>query len=203
MDTPLPLYLASASPRRAQLLAQLGIPFQVVVPSITELSPTAGAPRIIARRNALRKALSVADQLERGIVIGGDTLVVTDQGKVLGKPNSSGEALSMLRLLSGRAHRVLSALALVDAATGRRSLGCSSARVWFRSLPEEALRRYVATGEPLGKAGGYAIQGRGAFLVKRVAGSYTTVVGLPLELLLNLMESFGLHPWQYWKVKET
>ena len=196
-----PLYLASASPRRAVLLSQLGVPFHVIAPTAEEARGTGGSARVVSRvvlANALRKAKAVAAQLAEGLVIAGDTLVLTDEGKGLGKPQTAKKALTMLRQLVGTWHRVLSAVAVVDAATGKSRARLASARVWFRPVPDMALRRYVATGEPLDKAGAYAIQGLGGFLVARVSGSYTAVIGFPLELVVTLLEDFGFTLSDHW-----
>jgi septum formation protein len=196
-----PLYLASASPRRAALLSQLGVSFQVIAPTAEETDATGGPVRVVSRvvlANALRKAKAVAAQLAEGLVIAGDTLVLTDEGKGLGKPQTAEKALTMLRQLVGTWHRVLSAVAIVDAATRKSRVRLASARVWFRPTPDTALRRYIATGEPLDKAGAYAIQGLGSFLVARVSGSYTAVIGFPLELVVALLEDFGFAVPDHW-----
>jgi len=196
-----PLYLASASPRRAALLSQLGVPFQVIAPKAEEAHATGGPVRIVGRvvlANALRKAKVVAAQVAEGLVIAGDTLVLTDKGKGLGKPQTAEKAMTMLRQLVGTWHRVLSGVAIVDARTRKSRVRLASARVWFRPTPETALRRYVATGEPLDKAGAYAIQGLGSFLVARVSGSYTAVIGFPLELVVTLLEDFGFVVPDHW-----
>jgi len=196
-----PLYLASASPRRAALLGQLGVPFQILAPTAEEARVTGGPVRVVGRvvlANALRKARAVAAQLAEGLVIAGDTLVLTDKGRGLGKPQTAENALVMLRQLVGTWHRVLSAVAVVDAATRKSRVRLASARVWFRPVPDTALRRYAATGEPLDKAGAYAIQGLGSFLVARVSGSYTAVIGFPLELVVTLLEDFGFTVPNHW-----
>jgi septum formation protein len=188
------LYLASASPRRAALLAQLGVPFQVITPIAEEVLIPGGPVQAVSRAvkaSALRKADEAAAGLNDGVVIAGDTVVLTDKGRVLGKPQTAENALAMLRRLVGTWHRVLSAVAVVDAATRRSRVRLVSARVWLRPVSESVLRRYVATGEPLDKAGAYAIQGLGSSLVSRVRGSYTAVIGFPLELVASLLEQFG------------
>jgi len=177
------LVLASASPRRRELLASAGVLF-VVRPSAIDETPDAGEePLPYVRRMAREKALAVeADESET--VLAADTVVALD-GRVLGKPADVGDALATLRVLSGRTHRVHTAVAL---RTGGRVLArVTTTRVTFRTLKEDELARYVATGEPFDKAGGYGIQGHGGALVERVVGSYTNVVGLPLAETLALL----------------
>src|SRR5207247_1652502 len=139
------------------------------------------APRDMALRLALEKARSVARRIHSGIVLGADTIVVLD-GKPLGKPVSPRQARQMLRRLSGRRHTVLSGLAIVDSATGTERSGVAQTSVEFHRLAEATIRTYAAGGEPMDKAGAYAIQGEGGRLVKRWWGSPSNVIGLPLEL---------------------
>lgn len=151
-----------------------------------------------AKANALRKADEVAARLTEGLVIAGDTLVLTDKGRVLGKPQTAENALAMLRHLVGTWHRVISAVAVVDAAKRHSRVRLASARVWFQPASETVLRQYVATGEPLDKAGAYAVQGLGSCLVTRVSGSYTAVIGFPLELVVSLLGQFGFAIPDHW-----
>ncbi|MFX1475186.1 MAG: Maf family protein [Promethearchaeota archaeon] len=200
------IYLASTSPQRRALLTQLGITFKVIAPQIREEHHSeASAPTIthLVRRNALKKAQEVARRLTEGLVIGGDTLVVTNRGKMLGKAKTSEEALVMLRLLSGTWHRVLSAVALVDAKTSTHKVAHASTIVFFRKVSDATLQKYVKTQEPLEKAGAYAIQGKGGFLVEKINGSYSAVVGLPLELVAELLDEFGIPLWNCWNKEES
>lgn len=195
------LYLASTSPQRRALLAQLGIPFKVVSPLAKEKHHSQGLSATVAhvvRGNAYNKASEVAARLDEGLVIGGDTLVVTNRGKALSKPINLEDALAMLRLLSGTWHRVLSAVAVVDAKTSDHRVRLASSLVFFRKFSDIVLQEYVETQEPLEKAGAYAIQGKGGFLVEKISGSYTAVVGLPLELVVTLLDEFGVPVWNYW-----
>ena len=179
------LILASQSPRREELLRAAGLAFRVVAPTGDDVPPPhARSFPAVAKRMALRKAESVAART-RGLVVGADTIVVCE-GRILGKPADAREARRMLRLLSGKRHRVYTGVALVSGE--RRRLGCERTEVTFRDLSEAEIRRYVATGEPLDKAGAYAIQGLGAALVHRVEGCYTNVIGLPVPLLLEMLE---------------
>jgi len=165
------LILASQSPRRRELLRAAGIAFRVVVPDVEEDWSGAARGRYadLVRRAALAKASEVAGR-ERGLVLGADTVVVCE-GEILGKPADEGDARRMLRKLSGRRHGVYTEVA-------------------FRELSKKQIDWYVSTGEPMDKAGSYAIQGTGAALVRAVRGCYTNVIGLPLPKVLDLLGEF-------------
>ncbi|HEY8394833.1 MAG TPA: Maf family protein [Thermaerobacter sp.] len=193
-ERPLPLLvLASASPRRVALLEMLGLPF-VQRPSTAEAPLVDGAvdPSAWTRQQALAKARDVAATLTSGLVIGADTVVVLD-GQVFGKPRDREHAAWMLARLSGRRHEVVTGVAVVDAASGRAEVASTITHVWMRPLSQREIDAYIATGEPMDKAGAYAIQGLGATLVPRIEGCYFNVVGLPLSLLADLLARFGIH----------
>ena len=193
------LILASASPRRRELLGRLGLPFEVWPSGIEEpLAP--GIPATtIATSLARAKAADVAERLRaaRGapaLVLGADTLVVLD-GQPLGKPASRSDAGAMLRTLRGRSHEVVTAVVLRDAESGGREMAeAVVSRVLMRAYTDLEIDAYVATGEPDDKAGAYAVQGTGGSLVSRVEGCYTNVVGLPLRTTARLLRAFGLTP---------
>jgi septum formation protein len=172
-----PLTLASRSPQRRAILEQLGVRFDVVVPEVEETAD--GDPRGMVIENALRKARAVAGEL----VLGVDTTVVVD-GRAFGKPADRDEATRMLRMLSGREHEVWSGMALIRDGGEKTAADCT--RVRFRSVDEGLLRWYLDSGEWRDRAGGYAIQGRGAALVASVDGDFWNVVGLPVPGLLKL-----------------
>jgi septum formation protein len=174
-----PLVLASASPQRRAILAQLGIAFRVEAPSVDEL--TDGDPRAVVLENARRKAAAVRGRR----VLGADTEVVLD-GEVCGKPRDAAHAERFLRRLSGRDHEVLGGLAVREAGAPERS-AVAVTRVRFRALAEREIAWYLRGGEWRGRAGGYAIQGRGAALVAEVEGDYLNVVGLPVAALIGLL----------------
>ncbi len=180
------LVLASASPRRQKLMKCLGYDFVAEAPSDPKLEregPRAGeVPEDYVLRLAGLKARGVAGRLPGRVVIGADTVVVLGS-EILGKPKDRGEALEMLRKLSGGDHVVVTGVVLLDGRNGREKSFSVRTRVRFYSPGEDALSRYAASEEPLDKAGAYAIQGEGGFLVRAVSGSYTNVVGLPLEEL--------------------
>lgn len=191
------LVLASASPRRRELLAGLGIAFEVI-PSLAQEDAVAEVPPsdapALALNLARRKAEDVAGALARGdggggrrtLVVGADTVVVLPD-RILGKPRSREEAAAMLRSLSGRDHVVVTGVAVVDSGTGARAEASEATRVFFRPLSEADIEAYVATGEPDDKAGAYAVQGVGSLLVERIEGCYFNVVGLPLARLAELL----------------
>ncbi|MFX1565286.1 MAG: Maf family protein [Promethearchaeota archaeon] len=191
------LVLASDSPRRVSLLAKLGLHFDIIAPQITERILTAGTDNQIVqtvRDNALQKALSAVSLLEAGLVISGDTLVITDKNKVLGKPITPDEAFSMLNELVGRTHRVISAVAVIAVESQERKVGHEWSKVTFRPATGDELQEYILTNEPIGKAGGYAIQEKGGRFIESIEGSYTAVIGLPIELVVQFLQHFGVQP---------
>jgi len=189
--SPSALVLASASPRRRALLEQLGIPLRVDPAHLDENVRAGEAAERYVLRLAQEKAAAVHVRHPADTVLAADTSVVLD-GVVLGKPTDEDEALSMLGRLSGRTHSVMTAIAV--AGVGGR---CVTAKVTFAPATETALRWYVSTGEPMDKAGAYAVQGIGGFLVERIEGSVSAVVGLPLvETLALLREAGYLLPWE-------
>jgi septum formation protein len=193
------LILASASPRRAALLRQAGIPHRVVLSDLKiEERPEIFTPAELAVYLALQKARRVAAGLREGIVLGADT-VVYHRGEVLGKPADLNEARRMLRRLSGGQHSVITGLALVNARTNICESNFAETRVWMRALEDELIDAYVATGEPMDKAGAYAIQGKAALFVERIEGCYFNVVGLPLYQLSLLLSRMEIKPWSGWR----
>jgi septum formation protein len=184
------IVLASSSPRRVKLLKQLGVSFEVVEPDGVHEEED-GVPEEVVLRNAQAKADYVASKLDEGIVVGADTIVVLGD-VIIGKAMTDTEATEMLTMLQGRTHRVLTGLAVVDVSSRRNETDIIETHVTFQPLSEEEIARYVATGEPLGKAGGYAVQGLGAVIVEEVHGCFYNVVGLPLHGLNVLLEKFGV-----------
>jgi septum formation protein len=179
-----PILLASTSPQRRAILEQLGIAFDVVPPRYEEEDPPQGDAVELVRRHAREKARSVADDAGERPVLAVDTAVVLG-GRIYGKPGHVAEAERMLEDLGGRTHLVISGLCLVT--PGWEVVEHESTRVTFRGLTPRDLAAYVATGEWEGRAGAYAIQGRGAALVRRIEGDYLNVVGLPAALLVRLL----------------
>ncbi len=203
------LVLASASPRRRMLMTQIGLQFEVRPAEVDEQSIVAAAgdereigDQVVAA--AVAKARAAAAQLgpvakdgAETLVIGADTVVLTG-GEVLGKPADTREAAVMLRKLSGRTHQVLSGVAVLNAATGHVTAGVEQTSVAFVPLAQEWVSRYVSTGEPMDKAGAYAVQGLGSVFIERVEGCYFNVVGLPLALLAYLLRQHGYEVSEAW-----
>ncbi len=185
-----PLILASASPRRAELLRQLGLDFNVVPSSTTEIQHDQLTAREISQINAYRKARTTAKKLPDALVLGADTLVSLDS-TMFGKPNDLEQAYRMLELLQGRSHEVVTAICLLHLRSHRQRLFAERTVVTFRPLDAVGIRRYLHKVNPLDKAGAYAIQEEGDLIVEGISGSYTNVVGLPLERLKTELESWG------------
>ena len=185
------LILASNSPRRLDILHQLGLNPVVQSPAVDEVYMPGESPAAHVERLARAKAEVVAETEPDALVIGGDTVVVSEN-RLLGKPEDEGAAVEMLLSLSGREHQVLTGLAI--SGHGRTVSAVSSAEVRFRNFTEAEARRYVMSGEPMDKAGAYAIQGLGAALVAGIVGDYYTVVGFPVSTFLDLLSRFG---WRY------
>lgn len=194
MDFPIiskddPLYLASASPRRRRLLEQLRLPFRSRRSDIEE-DMSGDEPSFGTLRLAEKKAKSILPLPQPGWVLGADTVVVLDRA-ILGKPEGYNDALSMLSLLSGREHRVITGFCVLDPLGKTGHAEAVETLVRFRNLSRQEVEAYIATGEPFGKAGSYAIQGIGAFMVEGITGSYTNVVGLPLGALIKALVAEG------------
>lgn len=186
------LYLASRSPRRRALLRQIGVDYRVVAVAVKEVAAAGEGVEDFVCRMALEKATAGWDRVKgfgQSAVLGADTVVMVD-GALLGKPRDQAEARSQLSRLSGCEHQVLCAVAMVCAA--HQAVRLSTSRVWFRQLSPALIERYCATGEPLDKAGSYAIQGQAALFIRRLEGSYSGVMGLPLFETGELLHGVGL-----------
>jgi septum formation protein len=190
------LYLASGSPRRRELLTQIGVAFSTLAAPIDESVLPGEAADLYVQRLALAKAqtgLATLSNPADAVVLGADTAVVVD-GQILGKPVDQADALAMLQLLSGREHQVLTAVALAN--DQRSDVRLISSAVHFRQISSSEAHTYWASGEPQDKAGGYAIQGLAAVFVNGMRGSYSAVVGLPLCETAALLAEFGIPCWQ-------
>ena len=187
------IVLASGSPRRRQLLEMIGLDFRVVSPDVDESLGPAEQPEGYVTRLAHEKATTVAGRERGAVVLGADTTVVL-RGAIFGKPASPEEATAMLRRLEGRKHQVMTAVAVAQ--NGRCEHALDVTDVTLRPLSDELIAQYVATGEPLDKAGAYAIQGKGAALVEGIRGDFFGVMGLPLRLALELLGRFGV-PYRF------
>jgi len=187
------IVLASASPRRKQLLEMLGVPFRVVAPQVDETRRDGEAPDVYVVRLARAKAAAVAAREPGDVVLGADTAVVVGD-EVLGKPSSAADAIAMLTKLRGRTHQVFTGVALTAGDRTEHALDVTD--VTFRALTDELVAAYVRTGEPMDKAGAYAVQGQGAALIEGIRGDFFGVMGLPLRLVLDLLERFG-RPYRF------
>lgn len=186
------IVLASASPRRSELLASVGIKFQIIPSHIDETQQTDEKPEAFVQRLSQEKAAEVAQRstVSGRWFIGSDTIVLCD-GEVLGKPDSREHSATMLRMLSGRSHQVISGYAILDRNNNRWIQRSITTEVTFRSLTDHEIDGYIASGEPADKAGSYAIQGLGAFMVTTIKGSYSSVVGLPLAQIIDDLQQLG------------
>lgn len=194
VEQPVSLVLASASPRRREILGALGLSFRVVASDVDETRAEGEPADAYVARLAREKAADVAARLRAegpaAIVLGADTIVVVD-GQILGKPSDDEHARAMIARLSGRAHEVTTAVALVSPPDALSAQASITTRVWFRALAPEEVAAYVASGDGRDKAGAYAVQGLGSGIVTRVEGSYSNVVGLPAAETLALLRSVG------------
>lgn len=209
MSGPRPLVLASASPRRAEILRTLGIPHEVLPAGVDESERPGETPEAHVERLALGKAAAVAPRRREAWILASDTVVAVED-RALGKPRDAGDAVRMLLELQGRSHRVLTSVALRAPTAphrkregedppepgGRVWSGVEATEVGFRPFGREWAEGYAASGEPMDKAGAYGIQGLGSVLVERVDGDYTAVVGLPVSLLVRLFEEVG-RPYRF------
>jgi len=185
------IYLASKSPRRAELLAQIGIRFEVMSVDVPELLKAGESPSEFVQRLALDKARAGWQVSEKILpVLGADTIVVLDD-EIMGKPVLEGDAERMLSALSGRQHMVMTAVAMVK--DENEAIRLSTSQVSFRETTKAERKAYIATGEPMDKAGSYAIQGQAAVFIGKLEGSYSGVMGLPLFETAELFREFGIH----------
>ncbi len=185
------IVLASASPRRKALMEQIGLPFTVNAADNEETVRQGVEPHRLVRRISREKARSVAPKYADALIIAADTIGVID-GQIIGKPHSVKEAREMLSLLSGKAHRVISGITVMDTATSKVMSRSVETTVYMKKLTIREIDNYVKSGEPLDKAGAYAIQGLGAVIIDRIEGDYFNVMGLPLATLSEMLKKFGV-----------
>ncbi|WP_372634646.1 nucleoside triphosphate pyrophosphatase [Cohnella sp.] len=190
------LVLASSSPRRQELISLLGLPVRIIPSGADENTPETWSPREIVEELSKRKALAVKQDLtespdESSIIVGSDTIVVLN-GQIMGKPRDGQDAARMLRQLAGNVHEVYTGVSCVRASDGKEATSHRVTKVRMRALSEDQIARYVATGEPMDKAGAYGIQEIGSVLVESIEGDYFNVVGLPVSLLAVLLEQFEI-----------
>jgi len=185
------IILASASPRRREILSLTGLKFRVAPGDYEEDMDSGQEPHKLARSLSLEKARSVAGKHRNALIIAADTFIVF-RGRLLGKPHTAAEARRMLKMLNGREHSVLTGFTIMDTESGQKLSRSVETRVWFRKLGMKELEAYIKSKEPLDKAGAYAIQGLGAAIVKKIEGDFFNVVGLPLSELVEGLKKFGV-----------
>lgn len=185
------IILASQSPRRKELLEKIGIKFDVEVSSYKESHEHDLKPQKLAEFLSLQKAKDVAKNHKDAIVIAADTFVVFEN-EILGKPHTKSKAIKMLGKLSGKAHLVITGFTVLDSKTGKTSTASVITKVYFRKMTKKEINDYAESGEPLDKAGGYGIQGKGGIFIEKIDGDYFNVVGLPLCALMNELKNFDI-----------
>jgi septum formation protein len=185
--------LASSSPRRAALLFDSGFEFEILPPRLTEKFDVAVTLRELTLWNAIRKGMSVAQTRPDAVVLAADTLVALEN-EIIGKPADLNEAAQMLRRLSGRTHDVCSTVLIYHQTSGRSAVFHDISRVLFRRLNHEMIKNYLVKVNPLDKAGAYAAQGSGTEIIAKIQGSFTNVVGLPMEKTITALAKFGIRP---------
>ncbi len=189
------IILASASPRRKELLEKIGLKFEVEPGDCEEIVDTSLEVREVVRRLSREKAEGVARKHRNAVIIAADTIVLMGD-KILGKPHSQAEAKKMLRTLSGKSHIVITGFTIIDTAGKRILSKAVETKVYIRELNPKEIDAYVESGEPLDKAGAYGIQGLGSVIVEKVEGDYFNVVGLPLSALAESLKEFGIDIWE-------
>jgi septum formation protein len=187
------LVLASGSPRRAALLSEAGFEFEIASPRVAEKFDVAVTLRELTLWNAIRKGMSIAQTRPDAVVLAADTLVALEN-QVIGKPADLNEAAQMLRRLSGRIHEVCSAVLIYEQTSGRSAIFRDISRVRFRRLNSATIVSYLSKVDPLDKAGAYAAQGSGAEIIAKIEGSFTNVIGLPMERTIAALAKFGIRP---------
>ena len=187
------IVLASSSPRRKEILEKSGLSFVIDPSSFEEdMNQNLGSAELV-KVLSLGKAKDVAKRHKNAIVIGADSIICLNR-KVLGKPHTKGEAIRMLSELSGSIHSAITGFTMIDTDSGKTFTDSVETKIYFRKLTEEEIEKYVETGEPLDKAGAYAIQGKGAMFVKKIEGDYFNILGLPLNDVIRALKRFGTQP---------
>lgn len=187
------IVLASASPRRKEILENLGIDFEIICSSAEENVDTELPPHIIVQELAMLKGADVASKINNAVIISADTIVWYDE-VMLGKPTDKNNAKKMLKMLSGNIHEVYTGVCVTDSKSGKSISDFEVTKVKFKNLSDEEIENYINTGEPMDKAGGYGIQGKGCLLVEKIEGDYLNVVGLPaVKLAKILKEDFNIN----------
>ncbi len=185
------IVLASSSPRRKDLLEHIGLSFDIVSSDFNESSVVEKTPKKTVEKLSLEKAMAIAPKYKDAVIIGADTIVVL-KDKILGKPKDKKDAKHTLKMLSGTTHSIITAFTLIDTKTGRTITRSVASRVTMRKISDKQIDNYIKTGEPMDKAGSYAVQGYGSLLIERIEGNYFGIVGLPLNILRNELYKMGI-----------
>lgn len=186
------IILASSSPRRRNLLKMIGLPFKAVESKYEEVMDLSLNPHELAKKLSLGKAREVAKNYPNAIIIAADTFIVCD-GEYLSKVHNNKEAKIMLKKLSGKAHKVITGFTIIDTQTNKILTKSQETKVYFKKLTDHEIDAYIASGEPIEKAGAYAIQGLGSIFVEKIEGDYFNVVGLPIFTLIETLKEFGVN----------
>ncbi len=186
------IILASASPRRKELLANLGLEFTVIPADIKEDFNATIKPHELAQELSQEKAKAVTGKVKNALVIAADTFIIY-RGKIMGKPHTTAEAYDMLQTLNGKSHKVITGFTIIDTENGKSISRSVETKVFMKKLTSAEINNYVMSGEPLDKAGAYAIQGLGATIIEKITGDYFNIVGLPLSALAESLREFGIH----------
>lgn len=186
------IILASKSPRRKWLLEQVGLDFEVIPSNFEENIEGLKFSRELIENLAYQKAKEVADRLSEGLIIGADTIVIL-KNNILGKPKDKEDAKRMLEMLSGKTHKVLTAVCVIDKDEDKTLINSCISKVTFKKLAKEEIEAYIQTKEPMDKAGSYGIQAYGSLFVEKVEGCYNNIVGLPLNLLYEMLKAFNVY----------
>lgn len=187
------IILASASPRRKDIMESLDVKFDIIVGAVDESIDQQSEPEIVVKELAYKKAVAALNKVSTpSIIIAADTIVVGEE--ILGKPKDSEHATKMLNSLSGKSHRVMTGIVIIDNQNNNKVIHCETTRVFFKELTADEIQSYINTGEHMDKAGAYAIQGKAALFVKKIEGDYNNVVGLPIYILGELLHKhFNIH----------
>ncbi len=186
------IILASASPRRKELLEKIGLKFEIDSSDVTEDLQSDIPPRELVKKLSMEKAHAVVKKYDDAIIIAADTIGVFE-GKIIGKPHTTTEAKKMLNMLNGKSHLVITGYTIIDTKTNKTVSKSVATKVYFRKMTGDEIDAYIKTGEPLDKAGAYAIQGLGALIVEKIEGDYYNVIGLPLSALVVSLKDFGFY----------
>ncbi len=196
------IILASTSPRRKELAGQMGLEFEVIPSNYEENMNQNLSSKELAKTLAYGKAKEVATRVNKGIVIGIDTFVVLE-GKKMGKPKNKEEAFLMLKKTSGKTQKVYSGVAMIDCENGKELKDCAITELKFRKMSDEEIKKYIETGEPMDKAGAYAVQGLSSIFIEKINGCYHNIVGFPIYTIYKNLKKLGVNIFEYekWKMK--